>query len=133
MLSSLGSLQGIITNLSIDTSIYLNLNYNDMNYFHNSRKLSSFYRIKHSAILLRSQSVRKCSETIVMNLHIIGNTFANNQINSHTLHWFHICSRLFAIIAEINSVVNNLKIFGQVGPGLNPRKINLLLKCRLFV
>ena len=93
-----------------------------MNYFHNSRKLSSFYRIKHSAILLRSQSVRKCSETIVMNLHIIGNTFANNQINSHTLHWFHICSRLFAIIAEINSVVNNLKYSAKWDRGLTLEK-----------
>ena len=31
----------------------------------------------------------KCSETTVMNLHIIGNTFVNIRINSHTLHFHH--------------------------------------------
>ena len=39
-----------------------------LNYLYISRKLFSFYRIKSSAIPIRSQSVRKCSETVVMNL-----------------------------------------------------------------
>ena len=51
--------------------------------------VSNFYRIKFSAILPRSQSVRKCSETVMMNPNIIGNRFVNIRIDSLTLHFHH--------------------------------------------
>ena len=92
-----------------------------LNFLHISQKLFSFCRIKSSAILFCSQSVHKCSEMFMMNLHIIGNTFVNIRINSLTLH-FHdvICFRLLAT-AEFISIINNRKIFSKlkVGPGLN--------------
>ena len=55
------------------------------------------------------QSVRKCPETVMMNLNIIRNTFVNIRINSLKLHFHHFAwFRLFAI-AEFISIVNNQK------------------------
>ena len=40
----------------------------------------------------------ECSETVVMNLQIIWNTFVNIRINSHTLHFHH--SDWFQIVRD---------------------------------
>ena len=40
----------------------------------------------------------KCSETVVVNLHYIGNNFVNIRINSHTLHFHH--SDWFKIVCD---------------------------------
>ena len=37
----------------------------------------------------RSYGHVKCSETVVINLHVIVNTFVNIRMNSHTLHFYH--------------------------------------------
>ena len=62
---------------------------NNMNYLRISIKLFSFCLINPQlSCSVRKVSV-KCSETVVMNLHIIGNTFVIIRINSHTLHFHH--------------------------------------------
>ena len=46
---------------------------------------SPSYGPESSVNLFHFKNFRKCSETEVMNLHIIENTFVNIRINSHTI------------------------------------------------
>ena len=88
--------------------------HNILNHLRISRKLYSFCLINLK--LSRIVSV-KCSETVVMNLHIIGNTFVNIRISSHTLHFHH--SNWFQIVRDCWIYLYSEKsqnIFGQVGP-----------------
>ena len=65
----------------------------------------------------------KCSETVVMNLHIIGNTFVIIQISSHTMEFHH--SDWVQIVRDCWTYLLSRtigKIFGQVGPGLNTKR-----------
>ena len=69
-----------------------------MKYLRISRKLFSFCLFNHPlSCFVRKVSV-KCSETVVMNLHIIGNTFVKIRIKSHTLHFHH--SDWFPIVRD---------------------------------
>ena len=69
-----------------------------MNYLPISRKLFSFCLINPQlSWFVRKVSV-KCSERVVMNLHIIGSTFVNIRMNSHTLHFHH--SHWFQIVRD---------------------------------
>ena len=45
-----------------------------------------FAYLSETVLILSSDKMFK---TVVMNLHIIGNTFVNIRINSHTLHFHH--------------------------------------------
>ena len=56
----------------------------------------------------------KRSETVVMNLHVIGNTFVNIRKNCHTLHFHHF--DWLQLNLSLSLTIG--KIFGQVGPGL---------------
>ena len=97
------------------------------------RKLFSMHPIKSWAILLGSQSVPLLSETVVMNLHIIGNTFVNIRINSLTV--FFSSFRLVSDCCFI-SIVNNRKIFGKVGPwlkGPGRRKVRKVARNDIYV
>ena len=59
--------------------------------------------------------VPHCSETVVINLHIIGNTFVNIRIHivTHCILIISIGFRLFAI-AEFISIVNNRKKYSAM-------------------
>ena len=60
-----------------------------LNYLRISRRLFSFCHTNPMLPwIVRIMSV-KCSEMIIMNLHIIENTFVTSRINSHTLHFHH--------------------------------------------
>ena len=64
-----------------------------------------------------------------MNLHKIGNTFVNIQINSQSLH-FHQCSDWFQIVCDRWIYLyckQSEKIFGQMGPGLYINKQSFVL------
>ena len=62
----------------------------------------------------------ECSETVVMSLHIIGNTFVNIWIISHKLHFHH--SDWFQIVPDCwIYLVNNRKQYSaEWNRGLNP-------------
>ena len=67
---------------------------------------------------VRKMSIKRL-ETVVMNLHVIGNTFVNIRKNSHTLHFHH--SDWFQIVRDCWIYLyrkQSERIFGQVGPGL---------------
>ena len=93
-----------------------------------SRNIFSFCLINPQLSCFDRKVSVKCSETVVMNLRITGNTFVNIRINSHTLHFHH--SGWFQVVRNcwIYLYREQLeKIFGQVGPGLlcltsDPRK-----------
>ena len=70
----------------LKSSLFLCLSERFLGYLHIVRKscASLFYRIKSSAILPHSQSVRKRSKTVVMNLRITDNTFVNIPTHSYT-------------------------------------------------
>ena len=72
--------------------------YNILNYLRIPRKLFSFCLINPQlSCFVRKMSV-KSSETIVIDLHIIGNTSLNNRTNSHTLYFHH--SDLFQFVDD---------------------------------
>ena len=81
-----------------------------LNNLHISRNLFPFYRIISSAIKISSQNVRNCSDTVVMNLHVIGNRFVNFWVKtvSHSILIIPTGFRMFAI-GEFIYVVNNRK------------------------
>ena len=61
----------------------------------------------------------KCSETVIMNLHIIGSTFVNIWINNHTLPFHH--SDWFQIVRDCWIKLyreQSENIFDQVGTRL---------------
>ena len=94
--------------------------YKILNYLRISLKLFSFCLINPQlSCFVRKMSV-KCSENLVMNLDIIGNTFVNIRKNSHRLH-FHL-SDWFQIVRDFwiyHYREQSESIFRQVGPGLN--------------
>ena len=61
--------------------------YNILNYLLFSWIPVSFCLITAQLSCLVCKMFVKCSETVKMNLHIIGSTFVNIRINGHTLHF----------------------------------------------
>ena len=69
-----------------------------LNYLRISRKLFSFYLINLQPPCFVHKMSVKCPETVVINLHMIGNTFVNIRIYGHTLHFHH--SDWFQIVRD---------------------------------
>ena len=64
----------------------------------------------------------------MINLHIIGNTFVDIRIDSHTMHLHH--SDCLQIVEFISIVDNRKKIFGQAGPRLHTTKMDAMSRAR---
>ena len=72
--------------------------YNNLNYLSISRKVFSICLIDAKLSCFVRKMFVECSETVIINLHVIGNTFVNIRLNSHTLHFHH--SDWFQIVRD---------------------------------